>query len=596
MAKSGRAESLFALRSRGVSGVDGNVRHNSRRPRVPMADMSGVRESAGGRMTKSGNAVNPQLIRDWAHACADGLASLRGEINDLNVFPIPDSDTGSNMANTMAGAVAALDEAPADADLSTVTRVLADGCVANARGNSGVILAQLFVGLADAADLGIAEDDIGFNKLCTNGLRLASLSARRAVSEPREGTVLTLLKVAAATASAHVSDSPADLVRAVAEDSAEALDLTTEQMPELAEAGVVDAGARGFLVIADAMVAVVTGVANKRRAYRGSTAGPGGLVDHACSADGDTDFEVMYLLEGADAKQIAGLRDRLGELGDSIVIVGDSSDVAERFSVHVHTDEPGAAVEAGLALGEIRDIRISCFMLDALNAAPGANEPPPRFRRAVVALVSGDGAEELFAAAGASVVRADDGVHAATLAEAIRSTDSAHVVVMGNGMMSSQDLVTVGAEARSTQRSVVFLPTLSMVQCLSALAVHDPGEEPDVDAFAMAEAAAGTRWGSLMISSGKLTTLAGTCEVGDTLGLIGSDVLVIGKQPADAATALLDLMLATGGEMVSVLAGEGLDEETLEAINEHVRKHYSGIELELHQTGQTSTLLQVGVE
>ncbi len=547
-------------------------------------------------MTTSGNAVNPQLIRDWAHACADGLAAMRGEINDLNVFPIPDSDTGSNMANTMAGAVAALDAAPADADLTTVTRTLADGCVTNARGNSGVILAQVFIGLADAADLGVAENDVSFNKLCANGLRLASLTARRAVSDPREGTVLTLLKVAAATASAHVGASPADMVRAVADDSAEALDLTTEQMPELANAGVVDAGARGFLVLADAMVSVVTGVANKRRAYRGSTVGPGHLHDGDCSADGDTEFEVMYLLEGADASQIAGLRDRLGELGDSIVIVGDSSDDAERFSVHVHTNEPGAAVEAGIALGRLRDIRISCFVLDARNAAPGANEPPPRFRRAVVVLVTGDGAEELFTAAGASVVRADHGVDSATLAQAIRATDSAHVVVMGNGMMPSQDLVTVGAEARSTQRSVVFLPTLSMVQCLSAMAVHDPGEEPDVDAFAMAEAAAGTRWGSLMTSSSRLTTLAGTCEVGDTLGLIGSDVLVIAKEASDAAIALLDLMLATGGEMVSVLAGRALDEDTRVAIAEHVRKHHSGIELEVHETGQTSHLLQVGVE
>ncbi|GAA4677481.1 DAK2 domain-containing protein [Gordonia humi] len=546
-------------------------------------------------MAYSGTAVNPQFIRDWAQACADGLAASRAEINDLNVFPIPDSDTGSNMANTMAGAVAAFDALPVDADLQAVTRTLADAAVASARGNSGIILAQLFVGLADAADLAVAENDPGFNRLCTNGLRLAALSARRAVSEPREGTVLTLLAVAAQTASAHVVESPADLVRAVAEASAEALDLTTEQLPELAQAGVVDAGARGFLVMADALVSVVTGVANKRRAYRGSMSGPGGLQSD-CSADGDTDFEVMYLLDGADGAQIAGLRHRLGELGDSVVIVGDSSAGSEQFSVHVHTDTPGAAVEAGLALGALRDIRISCFVLDALKAAPGANEPPPRFRRAVVALVTGDGAEELFTAAGASVVRADHGVHPSTLGAAIRATDSGHVVVMGNGMMSSQDLVAVGAQTRSTQRSVVFLPTLSMVQCLSALAVHDPGAEPDVDAFAMAEAAAATRWGSLVRSMSKIMTLAGTSEIGDTLGLIGSDVLVIAKEQAQAATALLDLMLSTGGEMVTVLAGRDLTVQAREAIESHIHAHHQGIELELHEAGQTSHLLQVGVE
>lgn len=546
----------------------------------------------------SSTAMNPQLLRDWAAACAAGLEAMRPEINDLNVFPIPDSDTGSNMAHTMTGAVAALDALTLDADLPTVTRVLADAAVANARGNSGIILSQVLVGIADAADLASAENDDSFNLLCKNGLRLAALGARRAVSAPREGTVLTILRVAAESASANASGSPADLARAVADDCAEALELTPEQLPELANAGVVDAGARGFLVMADALVLVVTGVSNKRRAYRGIlTVGGGGTGhDENCDGAGDTDFEVMYLLDGADGSQIRGLRDQLAELGDSIVIVGDSSTEAERFSVHVHTNEPGAAIEAGIALGKLKDVRISCFALDAIRAEPGANEPPPRFKRAVVALVTGDGAAELFTEAGATVVRADHGVHPATLSKAIRDADSAHVIVMGNGMMSSQDLVQVGAQARSTRRSVVFLPTMSMVQCLSALAVHDPDQEPDVDAFAMAEAAAATRWGSLMRSNTKMMTLAGTCDIGDTLGLIGSDVLVIAPEQWQAASALLDLMLATGGEMVTVLAGRDLDQQAREAIAKHLHAEYPGIELTLYETGQSSHLLQVGIE
>ena len=549
--------------------------------------------------TGNSASINPQLIRDWAQSCAEGLEAMRAEINALNVFPIPDSDTGSNMSHTMAAAVAAFDELADRSDLQAVTRELADAAVSNARGNSGVILSQILIGLADAADLAVAENDSDFNRLVKNGLRLAALAARRAVSQPREGTILTLLTVAADSASANVNGSPADLARAVADDCAEALELTPEQMPELARAGVVDAGARGFLVMADALVLVITGVSNKRRAYRGILTPGGGLTGHddgECAGAGDTDFEVMYLLETSDGSRIGALRDRLDELGDSIVIVGDSSTESERFSVHVHTDEPGAAVEAGIALGCVSDVRISCFALDALRAAPGANDPPPRYKRAVVALVTGDGAEDLFTEAGASVVRADDGVDSETLSKAILAADSAHVIVMGNGMMSSQDLVQVGAQARSPQRSVVFLPTLSMVQCLSALAVHEPDGESDVDAFAMAEAAAGTRWGSLMRSTSKMMTLAGTCDVGDTLGLIGSDVLVIAPEQRQAATALLDLMLATGGEMVTVLAGSDLDDEAREAISRHVRTHYAGIELALYETGQAGDLLQIGVE
>ncbi|MFT3661729.1 MAG: DAK2 domain-containing protein [Gordonia sp. (in: high G+C Gram-positive bacteria)] len=556
-------------------------------------EASGARPDAA-QSSGASAPVSPGLIRDWAHACARGLAEQRGEINDLNVFPIPDADTGSNMAFTMAGAAEALDALPDDAALPLVTRTLADAAVANARGNSGIILSQILVGLADAADLAAADDDLGFNRLAANGLRLASLSAQRAVSIPREGTVLTVLRVAADTAAREVGGSPADMVRATADEAAVALEATTEQMIELANAGVVDAGARGFLVMLDAMVFVVTGVANRRRTYRGSMTDTGHLGGE-CSGSGDTAFEVMYLLV-ADGTRIGALREELGELGDSVVIVGDSSTAAEQFSVHVHTDVPGEAVEAGLRLGEVRDIRISCFLLDEARRNPGANEPPPRHRRAVLVLAQGDGAEQLFADAGASVVRTDAGIDPATVAAAIVAADSAHTVVMGNGQIASADLVSVGADARSAKRSLVFIPTLSMVQCLAALAVHEPAESPDVDAFAMAEAAAATRWGSLQRSTTKMMTLVGTCEVGDTLGLIGSDVLVIAGGHGEAATRLIDLMLGTGGELVTILVGRDLDDAARTRIEEHVHREHPGIELAMYDAGHTGQLLQIGVE
>ena len=544
-------------------------------------------------------SVNPQVVRDWADACVAGLDELRGEINDLNVFPIPDSDTGSNMLFTMRGAAEAARATPARADLATVTRALADGAVSSARGNSGIILSQVLVGLADAADVLMQDPDATFNMLYSSGLRLAARGAVRAVSDPREGTVLTVVAVAARTAAEHVGDSPADLARAVADDTAEALERTPEQLPELASAGVVDAGARGFLVLADALVGVLTGVTQRRRRYRGILTGggqPGHSADEACTSS-DMDYEVMFLLEGSAAEHVATLRARLDEIGDAVVIVGDSSgDAGERFSVHVHTDQPGAAVEAGIARGTLSDIRISCFALDEIKKQTVNDGPPPRHRRAVVVVVRGEGAAALFAEAGAAVVRADDGLTPEHLAEAIRDTDSAHVVVMGNGAMSSADLVAVTSDVRTPQRAVVSLPTLSMTQCLAALAVHDPAETPDADAYAMAEAAAGARWGSLTVAETKMMTLAGTCDVGDILGLIGSDVLVVAEQQPEAATALIDLMLATGGEMVTVLAGAQIGDDTVTVIDQHLRRSYPGVELLVYQTGQRNDLIQVGVE
>ncbi|MFW0791881.1 DAK2 domain-containing protein [Gordonia sp. CPCC 205333] len=549
--------------------------------------------------------MNPQLLRDWARASADGLTALRGEINDLNVFPIPDSDTGSNMVYTMSAAARSAEEADESASVAQVARAIADAAVANARGNSGIILSQVLVGIADAADLATSDADQTFNRLWSTGLRLASLAAVRAVSEPREGTVLTVLRVAAHTAAEYQSASAADQARAVADDSAEALEHTPEQLAELAHAGVVDAGGRGLLALLDSMVLVLTGVSNKRRPYRGILVGGGDLTGHdfdePCGTDSEMDFEVMYCLDGSAGERIGRLRDYLNEIGDSVVIVGDSSDSGERFSVHVHTSDPGKAVEAGTVVGQIADVRITCFALDALRAQPDGNEPPPRHRRAVVVAVKGDGAEELFSEAGASTVRADDGVSASVFADAIRVADAAHVVVMANGVLPAQELVSVAAEARSSQRSVVFIPTLSMVQCLSALAVHDSTESPDADAYAMAEAAAGTRWGSVVVSKRRMMTLAGLCDVGDLLGFIGSDALVIGADPLAATTALVDLLLATGGELMTVLAGGGLQEidsgaTVLDGLAVHLRDRHPGVELAVYEAGQRDQVLQVGVE
>ncbi|MEE3852626.1 DAK2 domain-containing protein [Gordonia sp. LSe1-13] len=543
--------------------------------------------------------MNPDLLRDWAHTAVDGLATLRGEINDLNVFPIPDSDTGSNMLFTMQAAADALASLPEDASTAVVARAMADAAVAQARGNSGIILSQVLMGLADAAELMSDESQLTFNHLWSAGLRLGSLAAVRAVSDPREGTVLTLIRTAAETAGAHVSESAGDLARAVADDCADALEHTPEQLPELAEAGVVDAGGRGFLALADAMVAVLTGVAQRRRRYRGILIGggePGHQDNDTCSGGSDMDFEVMYVLDGAAGDEVGSLRKTLNDIGDSVVIVGDSSSGGERFSVHVHTSDPGKAVEAGVIRGPISEVRISCFALDALRAQADSAEPPPRHKRAVIAAVTGEGADELFTEAGAAVVRADDGLTPDVLTDAIRAADSGHVVVMANGKLSSQDLVSVTAATRSAQRSVVFLPTSSMVQCLSALAVHDATEAPDPDTYAMAEAAAGTRWGSLVRADSRIMTLAGTSEVGDVLGMIGSDVLVIAPDQTGAATALVDLMLATGGEMVTVMAGAGVDDSALDALTEQMRRSYAGVELAIYRTGQADQLMQVGVE
>ncbi|WP_036518156.1 DAK2 domain-containing protein [Nocardia sp. 348MFTsu5.1] len=550
--------------------------------------------------------MDPGVLRDWIHGAVTSLDAVRAEINDLNVFPIPDSDTGSNMLHTMRSAAQAVDALDDEADTPTVARAMAEGAVAKARGNSGIILSQVLVGLADAAEINAVERRVSFNSLWVAGLRLASLAATRAVSEPREGTVLTLLRRSAENAAGHAEATPADLARAIADGCADDLELTQSQLDVLAQAGVVDAGGRGLLVIFDELVKVLTGVSVRRRRYQGALVGGGDRIGHQvgepCEGDDEMDFEVMYLLGGAAPDQISTLRTNLGELGDAVVIVGDSADdgAGERFSIHVHTCEPGAAIEAGVALGRVSDIRISCFLLDSYRGQGDKAPRPPRRKRAVIAVVTGDEAAELFEQEGAVVVRADAGgggeLDAEVLAKAIIDVDSAHVILMGNGALPAPDLVAVAAAARSRERSVVILPGGSMVQSLAAMAVHDPSELPDDDAYAMADAAAATRFGAVVTATERTLTFAGTCEPGDHLGLIGDGVLVIHPEIIGAAAGLVDLLLSTGGEMVSVLAGRNLEPEVLEQLEHHVNTQHPGVEFVSFPGGQVGELLQVGVE
>ncbi|MGW6693193.1 DAK2 domain-containing protein [Rhodococcus sp. NPDC054953] len=532
-------------------------------------------------------------LRRWAWGCVEGLTGRCEDINRLNVFPVPDSDTGTNILFTMRSAVDAAASVPDGAPSSAVAAALARGAVTGARGNSGVILSQVLRGIAEVARgerLDVAA--------VRNALNEAAVLAAEAISTPVEGTIVTVLRHAAAAA----DDRPAGaalgaVVTAAAEAAVEALARTPEQLAELGRAGVVDAGGLGLVVILDALVGVVTGTVPDRSGLALDapvTAGAAPVAPPApCAGDhSGQDYEVMYLLTDSDARRVGTLRLRLGDLGDSVIIVGDG---AGAWTVHVHCVDPGAAVEAGLEAGSVRRVRIACFALDALRGSRQAAHPPTTGRR-ILAVVDGDGAADLFAAEGARVLRANPPVTPQRLLTAIRGLDCAEVLVLPNGALPAQELVTVGAAARDDHRSVLLLPTSSTVQGLAALAVHDDGRAAADDAFAMSEAAAATRWGSVRVARERALTLMGTCAAGDGLGLIGHEVVVIAADAADAGRRLLDQVLGIGGELVTLLVGAQAPAVLADALVDHVALHHPGVEVHVYPGGQDGDLLQVGVE
>ncbi|MFI1913214.1 DAK2 domain-containing protein [Nocardia sp. NPDC020380] len=571
-----------------------------------------------------GDALDGTALLRWARLSLAALDRHRDEINTLNVFPVADSDTGTNLLATMRAAVRAGDAAvhklEDDADHTEsaheIAAAMARGATAGARGNSGIILSQVLRGIADAAADGPLSE-----RTLRVGLRRAARLVREALSSPVEGTMLTVLDRAAERAADCPEHSLEAVALAAADGAAKALGETPAQLGVLREAGVVDAGARGLLVLLDELVAISGGVAPTRPAYartspaggsrgRGpGTTGLGGAVrprgivsapgERAAELDrlgGDSDvvadeanswvgapqYEVMYLLRETDEGRTRVLRDRLAELGDSVVVVGDG---VGGWSAHVHCADAGAAVEAGMAAGALSGIRIEWLAVSA--HAPAGD-------RGILAVANGSGAVRLFEDAGAAVLEGD--VTAEALLAAIRRMPQREVLVLPNGALPAHELVAVSVAARDGQRDVLMLPCGSMVQGLAALSMHDGGRMAVDDAFAMSEAAAGTRWGALRIAPERALTIVGTCAAGDGLGLVGHDVVVIDSDVRGAGRTLLDRMLGLGGELVTMLVGAEAPQGLSEELADHVTAAFPGVEVVVYPGGQAGDLVQIGVE
>jgi DAK2 domain fusion protein YloV len=542
--------------------------------------------------------LDASALRDWAHTAVGDLITHTDEINRLNVFPVADSDTGTNLLFTMRAALAAAEPALSSGDVSQVAAALSEGALHGARGNSGVILSQILRALADVTAAASADTD---GSLADVDAVLLGAALRHAVGlvvfsmggQLVAGTIVSVLQ-AVADAIQHRGAEGAGLADALVaggDAAVTALERTPEQLDALAEAGVVDAGGRGLLVLIDALIATITGHAPRRRVYEPGPA----RIDTAATEPAPPQFEVMYLLADCDPTALDPLRTRLEQLGDSVAIAAS----ADRYSVHVHTDDAGAAVEAGLSAGAVSRIQISVLSTGAGRVSPGSWSR----ERAVVAVVDGDGAAELFGQEGACVLRPDaelidpvNGVTARDLLRALVDAGAAQVMVLPNGYVAAEDLVAGCTAGIGWGIDVVALPTGSMVQGLAALAVHDPGRQAVDDGYTMARAAAAARHGSVRTATEQALTWAGSCEPGDGLGIAGDEVLVVADDVAGAAAGLIDLLLVAGGELVTVLIGEAADPAVAETLADHVHRRHPGIEFATYSTGHRGDALLIGVE
>lgn len=552
----------------------------------------------------SARRLDASALRSWAHTAVSDLISHTDEINALNVFPVADADTGTNMLFTMRAAWAHADSAAAGDDVTAVAAALADGALRGARGNSGVILSQILRALADVTtaageDRVIADID---GRLLAAAMRHAVTLVVTSMGEAVPGTITSVLQDAAEAAAREADDGDggeaelSEVVAAASQAAVAALDRTPTQLDVLADAGVVDAGGRGLLVLLDALTTTLTGRAQPRPRYRpepvdAAAAEPARSVT-AVSKALTPQFEVMYLLSGAEPAGVEVLRARLDELGESVAIAASAE--TGRYSVHVHVDDAGAAVEAALQVGVPSRIQITSLTggADRHPAGGWARE------RAVLAVVDGDGAEELFTSEGAQILRPEPGlpVSAHQLLHALVNTGAEHVMVLPNGYVAAEELLAGWAVASDWGITMVPVYSGSMVQGLAALAVHDPGHRPVDDGYTMTRAAAGVRHGSVRVAAEEALTWAGACRPGDGLGIAGDEVVLVGDSVAAVGAGLIDLLLAAGGELVTVLTGSGVGPDVADALRDHVHREHPGTDMVSFHTGHGGDVLLIGVE
>ncbi|SCG37387.1 DAK2 domain-containing protein [Micromonospora inositola] len=535
------------------------------------------------------DTLDAAAVRRW---CASGLAALRrhqGEIDDLNVYPVPDGDTGTNLVLTLTSAQQAL-----AMDLGTLPddghtphghalRLMARGALLGARGNSGVILSQILRGFADAL---AAEPAVRGRQLAA-ALTDAATAAYGAVARPVEGTLLSVVAAAARAAEQADSDDLRVVARAAAGGAARALARTPEQLPELARAGVVDAGGRGLCVLLDALVEVITGESPRQPTPAPTAVRPPATAVRETGSP-EYAYEVQFLLD-APAEAVTRLRAELDALGDSLVIVGDGD---ATWNVHVHVNDVGAAVEAGVVAGRPHRISVTRFA-DQVAPAP----PPPTVLpdgRAAVVVAAGAGLAELFGAEGATVVPGNPST--GELLDAIRATAAARVVVLPNDPNTQSVASAAAREAHRLGVKVSVVPTRSPVQALAALAVRDPGRRFEDDVIAMAEAAGACRYAEVCHASREALTVAGPCRSGDVLALVEGEVHLIGSDLVDTCTAVVDRMLGGGGELVTLLCGADAPAGLADRVREHVERAWPFVEVQAYEGGQPHYPLLVGVE
>jgi DAK2 domain fusion protein YloV len=525
-----------------------------------------------------------QELREMFAAATTWLERNAEAINSINVFPVPDGDTGTNMYLTMRATMDEAYESGSDA-AGVVAKAMAKGALMGARGNSGVILSQALRGLANSLSDKDRFDGVDF----AAALDEAALSAQRAVSHPVEGTILTVMREVAAAAgsrSRKLGSSLKSVLASAVEAAKDAVAKTPTLLPVLREAGVVDAGGQGLYVILEGALRYLRGdlaslaplaIQDPERTWLKATLA---LHDGGATSYGYcTEFLVMS--EKLDAKTTL---DRMVELGDSVLVVGDES----LLRVHLHTSEPGAAIGYGTSLGKITDVKVENIQLQADEFAVRARAgyEPDLFSVGTVIVASGRGLEEVFRSLGATAIVSGGQTTNPSIQQILAAIDSCpqnDIILLPNNKN-----VVLAAEqaAHHSKKNVKVVNSVSIPQGMAALLALNLEKGLDENAVIMGEARqqVGTIEVTRAIRSTKIDGLR--IQEGQAIALLDGKLAVVEATAADAVRASLKRMVTTQTALVTIYYGGDATKEDAQTLADDVAAEHPSLDIEVVYGGQ----------
>ncbi len=542
---------------------------------------------------KQVSSINGQEFKEMLATATGWLEKSASDIDALNVFPVPDGDTGTNMLLTMRSSIEEVYQS-ANSSVSSVAHATAQGALMGARGNSGVILSQIWRGVA----VGLKGKKTITGKDLAVALNQASKTAYKGISNPTEGTILTVMKDAAAAAEeeAEKTDDAITVLEAAVDAAGESVANTPRLLPALKQAGVVDAGGQGLLTILDGALRYLRGEAEqmqfrKPQIIASSVSGPAQRIFKSGDDEVPFGYCTEFLLKGEDLNPDA-IRVRLQKKGQSLITVGDDTTVR----VHVHTLDPGNVIRYATSLGTMHQVSIRNMDEQHQDFLQMQKERMPEVDIAIVAIVAGDGLGEVFASLGTTaIVPGGQTMNPSTkeILQAVKDVSSHKVIILPN---NKNIILTAQQVLKLCDKEIEIIPTKTIPQGVAALLTFDYEADFPTNVQLMKEAVERVKTIEITHAVRPVNLNGMKIKRKQTIGLLDDELLAAGTTPEDVLQKILAKIPLRKTEIMTIYYGQDIKPEQAKAVGDSIRQKYPQSQVEVVRGGQPHYSFIVSIE